>query len=411
MFRDSLTFDFFRFYIFSSRSGSIVRRIARIAVTALCVSVASLVIVMSVMNALNKNVEERTLAIDPHLVITSSSPQKDDKLFLESHPAVNKIKSNSQWQIFSIDSQEVIIRTIEGRFRGANARGLSRDGLQFIFSAVSKAQGREIEINVNLEPGEVVIGIDLAHSLGVFEGDSLVVVPIEGLLLPLGERPPLDRIRIKKIVSTNLAEVDSQGLFYLQNETLKTISRNQSKKSEIHIWTDNPHRVDSIKNSFNQEADLRVTTWKERNASLFHALLLEKLVIGLFLGIASLLASFALLSAIGLLISQKSRDIGILQSIGMSKSRIEKLFTHLGLILSAIGVGTGLIIGIIVSAYLEFYPLRILPDIYYDTEIPAKLNWFFVFSIIGIASLISFLGMKISSRSIVSLDPTECLRK
>ncbi len=405
-----MTWDFFVGYLLGKRSGSVIRRIAWISLIAVAISVAALILVMSVMRALNQSIEDRTLAVDPHLVLSyqGGNSVKD----FESHPSSKIVKDHSEWKNYYVESQDLILRTVEGRFRGAVGRGMSAEGLSFLFREVDRVQKREFDpTTLDLEPGEVVVGVDLARGLGLFEGDTLLIVPPEGLLLPIGERPPLERVRVKRILATNLAEVDSQVVFFNYETSLKALRKSLSRKLELHIWTDFPNSADATKETFLQFPNLKVETWKERNSALFHALRLEKAVIGLFLTLASLVAGFSLLSVLGLLISQKKSDIGILQAMGMSASHVSDLFLKMGLILSSVGLLSGVVLGSALSLYLEFYPLRILPDIYYDNDIPAQLEVRFVLGVVMIGMGLSFFGMKMGAKGILRLSPTQCLKK
>lgn len=405
-----MVWDFFVGYIFGKRSGSVIRRIAWISLVAVSLSVGALILVMSVMRALNVKIEERTLAVDPHLVV--SVPQARQLVDLETNPAIQKARSNELWKVFYVDSQDVIMRTIEGRFRGGVARGMSADGLAYLLHEIDRVQKRESEPGeAELGPGEVIIGIDIAHSLGVYEGDTLLIVPPEGLLLPIGERPPLERVRVKRIVSTNIADVDSQVLFFDYSHTMRALRKGMSRKLEAHVWTESPMRAEEHRDEILNVGGVQAVTWKERNSALFHALKLERAVIGLFLTIASLVAGFSLLSVLGLLVSQKTMDIGILQAMGFSSRQVAQLFLKIGMCLAGIGIGVGAVIGVALSLYLQWYPLQVLPgDIYYDSDIPAQLEMSFVVLVLFAGGALSYLGMRMGTRAILKLSPTQCLR-
>lgn len=405
-----MLWDFFVGYLFSPRAGAVLRRIAWISLLAVMISVGALILVMSVMRALNQSIEDRTLAVDPHLVVTVPSAMSIQEL--EVQPIVSKAKSREDWISHLVESQDVIVRTMEGRFRGATLRGMSEEGLRYLFKEIDRVQKRNTDPEAaNLAETEVIIGVDLAHTLGVFEGDSLILTPPEGLLLPLGERPPLARVTVKKILATNLPDVDSQTLFVRSDLPMRALAKAMSKKLEVHIWTAFPHRAEENRMELVGLNDAKVETWKERNSALFYALKLEKAVIGLFLTLASLVAGFSLFSVIGLLISQKKVDIGVLQAMGMSQKQVSDLFLKMGLLLAGISLGAGLFLGSSLSLYLEAYPLKVLPDIYYDSDIPAQLEVSFVVMVGLIGLGLSYLGMRLGTRSVMQMTPTQCLKK
>lgn len=403
--------DFFRKYLFSARAGAIVKRISWLSVTGLTISISALVVVISVMTALNHNIEDRTLAVEPHLAV--EIPGINQGALLESHPLTAKLRAMEGFRVDVFESQDVILRTLDGHFRGAVARGLTQKSIDEMMMGLQKMDKKREGLPLQQEilgPGEIMVGVDLAVSLGVFEGDSLLVVPPEGLLLPPTEAPKFERVMVKKIIATNLADVDSQNIFYNRDNTLGSIRGAASRKTAIEVWTPQPKNVDRYLKEFQTFPEARVQTWKERNSALFFALRLEKLAITLFLGIAALIASFSMVSVLVLLISQKRREIGILQTIGFSTKMIQKLFMQIGLCLAFAGLFVGVIIGSGISYYVEKNPLEVLPEIYYDSKIPAYLDGGFVMTVLFAGCAFALFGSYIASRGAGLTHPSEALR-
>jgi lipoprotein-releasing system permease protein len=406
-----MVLEFFRKYLFSARAGALVKKISWLTVIGLTISVSSLVIVISVMTALNHNIQDRTLAVEPHLTI--EVPGVKSAKLLEVHPLVTKLRQDPTLKVQIFENQDVILRTLDGHFRGGVARGLSQESLDRMLLEMHKLNNKKKLTPITpelLAPGEVLMGIDLAVALGVFEGDSLMVVPPESLLLPAGEVPRYEKVKVKKIISTSLADIDANNIFYVRDHTLQRLRDSQSRQIGIEVWTPNPSKADAYKDEMKGFPEIRVQTWKERNSALFFALRLEKIVITLFLSLAALIASFSMISVLVLLISQKRREIGILQAIGFSKKQVQKLFMQIGLCLGAMGLGAGLIIGSCISYGIELHPLNVLPDIYYDSEIPAYLDMGFVFVILILGSLIGLAGSYFSSKGAAQVLPADALR-
>jgi lipoprotein-releasing system permease protein len=406
-----LYLEFFQKYLFSSRAGALVKRISWLTVTGLSISIASLVVVISVMTALNHQIESRTLAVEPHLTV--EVPGINQASLLEVHPLTNKLKQNPDFKVQIFEIQDIILRTMDGHFRGGVARGLTPDSLNRMLLQMQKLdplrKGLPIDEEL-LAPGEILIGVDLAVSLGVFEGDSLMVIPPENLLLPPTEVPKYERVKIKKIISTNLADVDTQNIFYIRDHTLRGLKNAASRQTGIEIWTPDASRADYYKREMEGFPEVRVQTWKERNSVLFLALRLEKIVITLFLSLAALIASFSMISVLILLISQKTKEIGILQAVGLSQKAVRRLFMKIGLCLAGLGLLIGIFVGSSASFYLEKYPLNILPEIYYDSQIPAYLDFKFVFFVFISGAFIAVVGAFLSSKDAARILPTEALR-
>lgn len=422
--------DFFWRFLFSKRAGSIVRKISWLSSLALTVSIASLIVVMSVMKALNTNIRTRLLAVEPHLVIEST----DNAKWPATEAEIQKRQVLApDWKIFPFELQDVILRTPEGRFRGAVARGLTPESLDFIMGEVERvkagakkldrkteaaqtpmvSEGSVLSERSRLESGEVLMGIELAHTLGLFDGDGLTVVAPEGLLLPAGETPRFEKVVVKEILITNLQDFDAEGLFYLQGKTLPGFRDSASLRRGFEIWLPESTQAFGVQKELREKlADLpvKITTWEDRNSALFLSLKLEKLMIGLFLAIASLVAGFSLLTVLGLLISQKKREIGLLQAMGLSRRSVFLLFQGLGLRLTGMGLVGGGVIGLSLAIYMQIYPLRVLPDIYYDSEIPAEVDVLLVLSVFGVGFALSYLGGLLVTRPLAAYAPTELLR-
>jgi lipoprotein-releasing system permease protein len=407
-----MVFEFFRKYLFSPRAGAVIRKVSWLTVIGLGLSVTALIVVLSVMTALNHNIEDRTLAIEPHLTI--QIPGVDQALLLEAHPLTAKLREHPEVKVDVFESQDVILRTLDGHFKGAVARGVTQQSLDRMLQEMQKLDVKKKDLPYapeTLAAGEVIIGVDLAVALGVFEGDQLMVIPPEELLLPPTETPKYEKVTVRKIISTSLADVDAQGLFYVRGLALKSFKKAASKKTYIEVKVPNPYNMEPWKKELTGFPEARVETWRERNSALFFALKLEKMVISLFLGLAALIASFSMVSVLALLISQKRREIGILQAIGFSQKRVQRLFLQIGFALAMVGLGVGILIGSGISIWIEIHPLNILPDIYYDSQIPADWDPLFVLNILLAGVALALGGSYLISRN-ASLDsPADKVRR
>jgi lipoprotein-releasing system permease protein len=402
--------DFFRRFVLFAKNGSVVRQIAWLTMVGLAVSVSALILVISIMSALNRNQKERTLAVEPHLNVEFSSVRSVKAL--ENHFVISQLKSHPGAKVFSFEAQDVILRTMDGKFRGAIARGVVWESLKSMLISISPRYRKNVNPNEVERPevGEVLIGVDLAHALGVFEGDQLMVVPPEGLLLPPSETPKYEKVKIRQILVTNIPEVDSQMMFFIAGETLSSLRNAASRRLGVEVRFPDAEQADSVKAELSNVSDIILETWKDRNSALFLALKLEKFMIGLFLGLASLIAGLSLLSVLSLLISQKRKEIGLLQALGFSRTKVKNLFSNIGFLIALVGIGSGVIIGSALSFYLEIHPLNILPDIYYDSEIPAEVQPLFVFLVLVIGLGLSYYGSRFVTNATVTDEPSQALR-
>jgi lipoprotein-releasing system permease protein len=412
-----MVWDLFRQFMLSQRAGAVIRRVTWLCLFGVGVSLAALVLVMSVMNALNMNIRKRTLAIEPHLVI--EFPKGISESEIQGHPLFSDLKKSSEIKSALMETQDVILRTVDGRFRGAIARGTSWSTLQEMKQKMLDAQARSSFSDsadlrgeaVRLEKGEIWLGVDLAQSLSVFEGDYVTIVSPEGLLLPPTETPKFEKVRVSQILATNLADVDSQNLFYVRNESLTQLRNSPGRKMGLEIWLPDANEAQSQKQVWAKiYRDVKIETWQDRNSAIFFALRLEKLMIGIFLGMASLVAGLSLLTVLSLLVYQKKREIALLQVLGFTRSGVVQLFFRIGLVVSGIGIAAGVLVGGLLAFYVEKNPLNVLPDIYYDSQIPAKLDLSFVFLVALLALLFAVFSSWLSARAAAKYVPATALR-
>lgn len=408
-----MVFDFLFRFLFSRRASSVIRRISWLSFFGLTISIAALILVLSIMKALNQRIEKRTLAAEPHLWVKVPDFPFDK---IDTHPVYQKLKEHPEWKIAVEESQDIIFRTESGLFQGAIARGMTQDFYFDFLRGLAKIKGKnnfsdaELEVDYKLGPNEVALGVDLARALNVYVGDRLMVLPPESLLLTAGEALSYDQVIVKSILSTDIADVDYKNAFYISGLSLKKLKKSPSRQGAIVVWLNDSKLTDSVKEDLEKFDGVQVETWSHRNSALFLALKLEKSMIGLFLGLAASVAGLSLLSVMALLISQKKKEFGLLQSLGLGPEAMRKLLVGVGMGLASMGLFAGAIMGASLSLYLEFYPLKVLPDIYYDADIPAKTDWFLIAVVLLVGLVLSYFGSKAVGKKLYSLSPSELLR-
>ncbi len=363
-----------------------------------------MIVVLSVMTALNENIEQRTLRVEPHLTVTF--PGNRNHTLVKADPVVAKFSDLGLTTEF-FERQDVIIKTNDGRFRGAMAVGLDQQGLVDFFKRLSKPE----LMPETMETDDIIVGSDLAASLGLFEGDMITLFPPENLLVSLGEALQFDRARVAKIVTTDIADVDGQMMIFDHKKSLAKLRGSPTKILGYNLWLKSPNKVDQIKKTLMGFQNVSVETWKERNAALLMSLRLEKMMITIFLSLASLIAGISMISALVLLISQKRKEIAIMQTMGFSRANVQKLFFKMGFYLASSGLVVGVVIGTSISLYLQWFPLHILPDIYYDASIEASVRPKFVVSVMMIGLIVSAAGSYWVSKQTLQTSIRNLLQK
>lgn len=409
MLRDSLSYFFLKKLIISNRSASLIRRISLLSFIAITLSVAIFFLVLFVMNGMNHNIKNRILALDPHLNI------------IKKEKPLAEIPSTESMSVIPYESYDLMLRTVDGQFRGTSAIGYDQAGISFWFKQLKELKVNNqdermvfydpsLDIELELQQNEIAVGIDLARSLGLLEGDVVTLIPAESLLLSSMEAPVFEKATIRRIVTTDLYDLDSKLLFFNKDLSIKSLRQSPSKTSGYHVWLKDINQMEPLRERLEAEGFEHVESWQQKNSDLFFALFMEKTMIGVFLGLAGLIASSSILTVLALVMSQKKLDIAIIKTLGYSSKNTLKLFLMMGLWISLSGLFLGTFIGIAAGYYLQYYPLNILPAVYYDSSIPALVNPVFTFWVVLGVTALAVVGCYIPARASLKIEPAILLK-
>lgn len=367
------------------------------------------------MNGFGEAIENRLLSFEPHIVVTQNTNSSG------SYKEIADYVEAKGGHSFTYFHDQVIVRTVDGQYSGAIARGLHPDSLQhFVQSARKGIQsktkrlgwGEKVESDLILSRDDIIIGSDLAYQLGVFIGDVLTVTPPESLLLPSGEIPQTKKLTIQDVIRTGVQSIDSSLIIYSSPSPGDGALFENAVSTEKHleIFVPNQHNLKDI-TGFLDEKKYLYSTWIDRNSALFYSLAMEKRLITFFLIIAFLIGSFSMVSILVLLSTQKRHEIGVMLSLGISTNTIKKVFTNIGFLISISSVLVGLVLGIIICLFLDSTSLIQLPDIYYDRSLPVKFDIIFYAGILFLSIAVSFLSSYLPSRYLIRFLPQDILRK
>ena len=403
-----LSFEFFFRFLLSRRAGSLVKTIARISVLGIWLGVAALIIVISVMNGFNKSIRSRLLEVEPHLVVSFDNISSAKKI--KKHKTFQKLKEIEGAEVSIYSNQDVIVRTSDGFVQGAIASGVSRERLENLIAFADKKTGRtdpELKEKIKaLAPGEAILGIGVADSMGLFRGDNLVLISPESLL---GDIPKLSQATVKGFILTDVERIDSKTIYYILEESFPRLQSSPGRRMGVEVWLEDAEQADLVKANL-QSDDIEIETWKERNANLFFALKMEKMVVSLLVGLSTLIAGLSIISVMVLLLTQKKKDVGNLLAMGMTRKDTKNIFVNVGMFLSMGGVVLGVITGIVGSFLIDRFSENMLPAFYEETNIPADVEFFQVATVIIIGLVFSFTALNITMSRLSSFNPSEILR-
>jgi len=261
-------------------------------------------------------------------------------------------------------------------------------------------------------PG-IVIGRELAKSLHVYVGDDLTLISPLGDLGPMGVLPRSRKFRVAAIFYSGMYEYDASHA-YVKIEAAQDFFDLKQNITGIEIKVDDAERVSDVRPGVEalvkDRDDLRVRDWKELNKNLFSALALEKVATFIILSLAILVASFCIICTLLLMVTEKSKEIAILKSLGASDNAILKIFMAEGVMIGGIGTIFGVTTGLTVTSGLKWFGVRLDPDVYYVDKLPINIEWS-DFTLVALAAfLITTLATIYPAAAASRLRPVEGIR-
>ena len=397
-------------YLRSNRGG-IFSFTSLLAVIGLMIGISSLIVVTSVMNGFEKELEDRILGVIPHSVISGDEPIEDFDNIIEI------IKTNSNIEDASpyINIQGLITSSKE-------TKGISIIGID-----------EKIEQNLSIIPkymllgqienlkkdNSIIIGSLLAANIGAYVGDEINVTTSDIKTSIIGSYPTSINLKIVGIYELK-TEIDG-FLGLISHDTaqkLKQLDENQT--ISIRLKTNNLFNADQISQQILSELNipnLEYSSWKSTHGTLFEAIQFEKLLISLMLFLIIAVASILVLSTVVMTVKSKEREIGILLTLGANSRQILLIFFTQGFFLSLIGILSGLILGFILTKnlnnfieFLEYILQRNLLEAYFINYFPYYINYYQVFIICLTSFFISLIASFIPSLRAIKLNPVEILR-
>ena len=371
--------------------------------------VAILIIVMSVMNGFKTDLTKKILGLNPHIVIQPNSFKIDNDFILklkENFKQISLTKSYSgEGIIISNDyAKGVILKGVD-----KNEKRIKKFFENFI------SQG---DIN-NFETNTVFIGSELAFNSNLQEGDTLSVMSSAFIATPLGSLPKQENFKIAGIFNTGFLEFD-QNVVYLNIEDALSIFDKEKKDQDIEIYLKNPIKANSYKEEIQKiNQNYFIYTWSDLNKSLFSALKVERNVMFIILSLIIVVAAFNIISGLTILIKNKTKEIAILKTLGLSNQSIKKIFFLTGLTIGFFATISGIILGIIFSLNIEkvriilstVFNLEIFPsDIYFLDKLPSEINFDSILVIFIISMIISIIASYLPAIKISKMSTFRALR-
>ena len=328
--------------------------------------VAVLIIVMSVMNGFRTELIDKIVGFNAHAVVKPYN--KPLKFMYDADFAFN---------IFSNDGEAVIIN--KNNTKGLLLKGYSAKD----FSSLKIMNNQEFFGSKDLNNNSISIGRELSFNLNVDIGDSITIMSPSGVQTLVGSLPKQESFKIISIFDSGLSDFN-ENIAYINLETLEVFFDKNKEERFLEFYFQNPKDIEVHKsNLLNLFPDELVYTWADMNKSLFSALKVERNVMFIILSLIIIVAAFNIISGLTILVKNKTRDIGILKSIGVTNNSIKKIFFLVGFTIGTSATIFGIIIGTLFSYYVEnirefiskTFDVTLFPEeIYFLNSMPSEIN-------------------------------------
>ena len=371
--------------------------------------VATLIIVMSVMNGFRSELTDKILGFNSHITVQPYNSSISNKIYLD----LKKKYSNSK--IIKVYNGEAIIM-MNNSAKGVLIRGIDPQS----FNEINFFKKNIIDGNLDdFIDGTIIIGKYLAIELGLVVGDKINIMSSNAASTPIGLIPKQSIYKIAAVFSSGLYEFDRNVTFFNLGDSLSFFEKDYSDIS-LEIFLQNPIEADKLKKDIQiNNPTFYVNSWSDLNKSFLSALKVERNVMFLILTLIIIVAAFNIISGLTILIKNKTKEIAILKSLGLSKNSIIKAFFLTGFLIGLFATVAGIVLGVIFSIYIEeirqflsiAFNVQIFPeDVYFLEEMPSKISVNSILSIGLFSILITILASLFPSFAVTKIEPIKALK-
>ena len=371
--------------------------------------VATLIIVMSVMNGFRTELTEKILGFNPHITIKPYSNSITENFYLDLKNKYKKAKI-----VKSLYGEGVIITS--NTAKGVLVRGINKNQIKELDLFQNNIIDGEIS---NFNNGRIIIGKHLAIELGVVVGDKINLMSSTSSPSLFGMVPKQSSYKIISVFSSGLYEYDKNVIFFNLNDSLSFFEKTNDDIN-LDIYLKDPLNADVYKNEIQEiNPGLFVNSWSDQNKSFLSALKVERNVMFLILTLIIIVAAFNIISGLTILIKNKTKEIAILKALGLSKKSIVKSFFLTGLTIGLTATIAGVILGVTFSIYIEeirqflssVFNLQIFPeDVYFLDEMPSEINAKSILSISLFSIVVTSLASLFPSFAVAKVEPIKALK-
>jgi len=394
-----------------------------ISIAGVALGVMALIVVIAVMSGFGKDLRDKILGTNSHIVVTNitRSGMDNSEFVLKKIMEVKGVKAaapfilNQVMLTFGGNSLGVVVRGVDPN-REAMVSDLEKNMIRGDIGVLRK--------NKNVAAGpyreKIILGKELAHKLGVEMDDTVSMVAPASHLTPMGLIPKIKLFKVAGLFESGMFEYDS-SLAFISIQSAQNFFSMKEKVSGIEIRVDDIDHADKIAESLQESLGFPyyARDWMRMNKNLFSALRLEKIVMFIILILIILVAAFNIVSTLFMVVMEKTKEIAILKSMGASRASIMKIFSFQGLIIGVTGTLIGCIGGFAVVPNLNdivgfienLSGITAFPsDVYYLDKLPSEIQYLDSFLIVVFSIAICFLASLYPAWRASRIDPVDGLR-
>ena len=400
-------------YLRSRRREAFISVISTLSLVGIALGVATLIIVMAVMNGFRAELFNKILGVSGHVLLQPlDGPLTDYREVADRISGVNGVRM----VIPFVEGQALVSGNAASS--GALVRGVSPesfDKLKFVSEHLLIGDAGGFGTTKS-----VIIGSRLAQALGVSLGDAIQLVNPNGAVTPFGVTPRIDSYVIQAIFEIGMSEYDASFMYMPLNEAQLYFNQ-EGTVTAIEVFADDPDDMDGLRERLNEAAGrpLFMIDWRQRNATFFSALVVERNVMFIILTLIIIVAALNVISGMTMLVKEKTRDIAILRTIGATRGSVLRVFLIVGLSIGVAGTVIGFALGTAVALNIEAirqFLSRLLqmelfsPELYFLSTMPADMDSTETAAVVLMALVLSLVATIYPAWKAARTDPVVSLK-